>query len=348
MSGVIDMLYCIANCCPPTPLPHSQKIGFRGELSWIPPWQWLLLVIQYNTMQYDLDIAVFTFMTYIMSPSFSLTRLFTQWCITPTITTTVSQIRYSSSIHCNINPLYIRTPPYNTYSYSTPSVRSYSISLNTLPRSPSHHQRDRVGRGPGSGMGKTSKRGHKGQGARSHVKTIYEGGQTPMWRRTPKRGFNILQYNNKYTYTELNLMTLMSWIHSNRIDTQQPITLNTIHNNGIKIKHGIKLLARGSSTVDRPIHVIVNDCTIQAKLAIEKSGGTVTLKYYNDVALRSLLYPEKYNGGLRPSTECTPPARLRYKYEKQLCSGEYTVDQPLNIRQQMIQSGQTTKQKIKS
>jgi len=239
--------------------------------------------------------------------------------------------------------------------HSTTSSRHFStnavMSLNKLRPAPfSRFAKHRVGRGDGSGMGKTSKRGSKGQRARSKVPRLFEGGQTPLWQRTPKRGF---KPPNPRPLNELNLSTLMYWIHSERFgpsigrSADDPITMKHLYDYGVfrKIQHGVKLLARGIESIgDQAIHLEVTDCTIAAKNAIINAGGSVRLVYYNRVALRSLLRPEKYEDWNRPSTLCIPPPKLRAKYEHQLASGEVeditSIDSKyISTREKMVRDG---------
>ena len=123
----------------------------------------------------------------------------------------------------------------------------------------------RVGRGIGSGLGKTSGRGQKGQKARTGggVRRGFEGGQTPLYRRLPKRGFN--NFNAK-TYTEVTLTMLNK---SKATD----VTAETLLEEGIigKVNDGIVVLATGN--VDKELNVKANRFTNTAKEKIEALGG---------------------------------------------------------------------------
>ena len=126
-------------------------------------------------------------------------------------------------------------------------------------------KRTRVGRGIGSGLGKTSGRGHKGQKARSGggVRRGFEGGQTPLYRRLPKRGFTNIHAN---TYTEVTLTML------NKVKATD-VTAETLLEEGIigKINDGIVVLATGK--LEKKINVKAVRFTAKAKEQIEALGG---------------------------------------------------------------------------
>ena len=136
------------------------------------------------------------------------------------------------------------------------------------PAAGSRKERNRVGRGQGSGNGKTAGRGSKGQKARSGggVRLGFEGGQTPLFRRLPKRGF---QNINRKEYAVVNLETL------NRFEDGQEVTAAVLVEDGIvkNEKDGIKVLANGK--LERKLTVKANKFSQAAKEAIEAAGGTV-------------------------------------------------------------------------
>ena len=125
--------------------------------------------------------------------------------------------------------------------------------------------RKRVGRGIGSGLGKTSGRGHKGQKARSGggVRRGFEGGQTPLYRRLPKRGFKNI---NSKTYTEVTLTML------NKSKATE-VTADTLLEEGIigKVNDGIVVLATGK--LEKKLNVKASRFTTAAKEKIEALGG---------------------------------------------------------------------------
>ena len=139
------------------------------------------------------------------------------------------------------------------------------MKLDELKPSTKKVNRRRVGRGMGSGLGKTSGRGHKGQKARSGggVRRGFEGGQTPLYRRLPKRGFTNIHAKN---YTEVTLTMLNK---SKATD----ISAETLLSEGIigKINDGIVVLATGK--LDKKLNVKAVRFTAKAKEAIETLGG---------------------------------------------------------------------------
>uniref|UniRef100_A0A1D1Z780 54S ribosomal protein L10, mitochondrial n=1 Tax=Anthurium amnicola TaxID=1678845 RepID=A0A1D1Z780_9ARAE len=157
-------------------------------------------------------------------------------------------------------------------------------------------EKRRVGRGPASGRGKTCGRGHKGQKARggnSKPRRGFEGGQTPLSRRFPKRGFH---NPFKKTWAPLNLDRLQHWINNGRIDPSQPITMKHLLDSRCVrgVKDGVKLLADGKEHFKTPIIVEVSRASQQAMKTIESVGGKITCRYFNRLALRATIKPEKF------------------------------------------------------
>ena len=156
------------------------------------------------------------------------------------------------------------------------------MELNTLTDNKgSTRNRRRVGRGVGSGIGKTSGSGHKGQKARSGVAIKgFEGGQMPIHRRLPKRGFvNIFRKN----YIEVNIGEIQKAIDDGKIDPSNPVDVNALRSAGLvgKPKDGIRLLGNGNISSKIEVHVI--GASKPAILAVEKKGGSVVLTH-SDVA----------------------------------------------------------------
>jgi len=150
------------------------------------------------------------------------------------------------------------------------------MKLNELRDRPgSRLKSKRLGRGIGSGKGKTAGKGVKGQKAREGVALNgFEGGQLPIYRRLPKRGFkNIFRKE----YAPVNLRALEAALESGRIDAGQPITEATLRAAGLvrggKVD-GVRLLASGALT--RAITITVAGASLAAIAAVEKAGGTVT------------------------------------------------------------------------
>ena len=135
--------------------------------------------------------------------------------------------------------------------------------------------RKRIGRGIGSGKGKTSGKGHKGQKSRSGVSIKgFEGGQMPIHRRLPKRGFTNI---NRIYYSELNLNNIQRLIDGKKIDPKKTITYKTLLDLGLvkSKKAKIKLLGKGDIKVK--IDIEVSAFSKSAKDSVEKIGGSVTI-----------------------------------------------------------------------
>ncbi len=133
----------------------------------------------------------------------------------------------------------------------------------------------RIGRGPGSGTGKTGGRGIKGQKSRSGVAIKgYEGGQMPLYQRLPKRGFNNI---NAKTHAVINLGILQKFIDEKKIDAKKPLTEETLVESGLvrRVKDGVRLLAKGE--LSAKIDLTVSGASKAAIAAVEKAGGKVTL-----------------------------------------------------------------------
>jgi len=132
----------------------------------------------------------------------------------------------------------------------------------------------RLGRGIGSGKGKTSGKGVKGQKAREGVALNgFEGGQLPIYRRLPKRGFH---NHFRKEYAPVNLGSLNKAIEAGKIDGAQPITEAVLIAAGLAHGglDGVRLLANGEIT--RAVNITVSGASATAKAAVEKAGGTVT------------------------------------------------------------------------
>ena len=150
------------------------------------------------------------------------------------------------------------------------------MRLNDIKDNPgSRKLRVRIGRGIGSGMGKMGGRGGKGQTARAGVRLGgFEGGQMPLHRRLPKRGFNKL--NPKY-YNEVNVGRLQEAVDSGRLDAGKPIDIAALVAAGLvrRALDGVRILGEGE--LKAKLALTVNHATASAKAAIEKAGGSITL-----------------------------------------------------------------------
>ena len=147
--------------------------------------------------------------------------------------------------------------------------------LNELaPQDGSTKNRMRVGRGPGSGKGKTAGRGVKGQKSRTGVSIAgFEGGQMPLHMRMPKRGFN-----NPFAkqLAEVNLWRIEQAIAAGKLDAKAPIDAAALVKSGVlrRAKDGVKLLGKGE--LKSKINLTVYSATASARAAVEKAGGTLT------------------------------------------------------------------------
>ena len=146
-----------------------------------------------------------------------------------------------------------------------------SIGLNSL-RSPkgSTHKKKRVGRGPGSGLGKTAGRGEKGQKSRSGYsgKIGFEGGQMPLHRRLPKRGFtNIF----KKEWIEISLSSL-----DQHFDANDEVTPELLHERGLIKKARRDVVVLGNGEISKALRVSAHRFTKSAREKIEKAGGAAT------------------------------------------------------------------------
>jgi len=152
------------------------------------------------------------------------------------------------------------------------------MKLNELRDNPGARPKfKRLGRGIGSGKGKTSGKGVKGQKAREGVALNgFEGGQLPIYRRLPKRGF----FNHfRVEFAPVNLGSLEKAVEAGRLDASVPVTEEVLRSAGLvrggKAAQGVRLLAKGSLT--RPLHITVTGASASAVAAVEKAGGTVTV-----------------------------------------------------------------------
>ena len=157
-------------------------------------------------------------------------------------------------------------------------TQSLAVKLNALRDRPgARRSAKRVGRGIGSGKGKTSGRGFKGQKSRSGTSIKgFEGGQTPLYRRLPKRGFVSRAHK---TYTLIALDVLQSAISAGRLDAKKTIDISALYAAGIvdRPRCGVKLLAARQKTKLSPkLNVRVASASASAKTAIEENGGTLT------------------------------------------------------------------------
>jgi len=150
------------------------------------------------------------------------------------------------------------------------------MRLNEIKDNPgSAKARVRVGRGIGSGVGKTSGRGLKGQKSRTGVALGgFEGGQMPLYRRLPKRGFSKWR---RLKFNELTLRALQTAIDDGKLDAKAPIDNALLVNAGVLRREldGVRLI--GGGELKTKVAITVNHATASAKVAVEKAGGSITL-----------------------------------------------------------------------
>ncbi len=142
---------------------------------------------------------------------------------------------------------------------------------NLKPAPGSKHRKKRLGKGESSGLGKTSGKGHKGQKSRSgaSIRPGFEGGQMPIYRRLPRKGFNNAQF--KTNYAIINLADLET-----KFDAGSTVNEESLRACGLVkgVCDGVKLLGNGDLT--KKLEVVVDKISASAKEKLEKAGGTVT------------------------------------------------------------------------
>ena len=158
------------------------------------------------------------------------------------------------------------------------------MKLNEISDNPgATKNRKRVGRGIGSGTGKTSGSGHKGQKARSGVSINgFEGGQMPIHRRLPKRGFtNIFRKQ----YVEVNLGRLQAAIDAGKLDAKKPVDSAALLGAGVisKPRDGVRILGKGELTAKK-LEIHAAGASKAAHAAVEAGGGKIVLPAGDDQA----------------------------------------------------------------
>jgi len=147
------------------------------------------------------------------------------------------------------------------------------MQLNSLIKN--NKKKIRVGRGIGSGRGKTSSRGHKGQKSRSGVSIkSFEGGQMPLYRRLPKRGFKSL---NKNDTAILNLSKIQEILEKSKNDIKDFLDLKILKEKKLINKKFIKLKILGTGEIKKNIQISAHFVSKQALSKIEKAGGKISI-----------------------------------------------------------------------
>ncbi|PGH17630.1 ribosomal protein L15 [Helicocarpus griseus UAMH5409] len=181
------------------------------------------------------------------------------------------------------------TPP----SFLLPALhhqtRQASILGSLSDNATAYNKRIRRGRGPSSGKGKTSGRGHKGQNQHGKVPAGFNGGQTKDEIVHGEHGFN-----NMFTpeLSKVNLDRVQEWIDQGRLDPSRPITVRELAKSRCihGVKDGVKLLARGGKdALKQPLQIVVSRASATAIEAVEAAGGTITTRYYTRHAIKRIL-----------------------------------------------------------
>ncbi len=147
------------------------------------------------------------------------------------------------------------------------------MELNSLTKN--NKKKIRVGRGIGSGRGKTSSRGHKGQKSRSGVAIkSFEGGQMPLYRRLPKRGFKSINKNNTAI---LNLSKIQNIIDKSKNNIQKILDLKILKEKKLINKKFLKLKILGSGEIKNNVEISAHFASKQALSKIEKAGGKISI-----------------------------------------------------------------------
>jgi len=147
------------------------------------------------------------------------------------------------------------------------------MQLNSLTKN--NKRKIRVGRGIGSGKGKTSSRGHKGQKSRSGVAIkSFEGGQMPLYRRLPKRGFKSLNKNNTII---LNLSKIQNILDKSKNGIKDSLDLKILKEKNLINKKFLKLKILGTGEIKKNIQISAHFASKQALSKIEKAGGKINI-----------------------------------------------------------------------
>ncbi len=208
------------------------------------------------------------------------------------------------------------------------------MKLNELAPNPGARKaKKRVGRGIGSGTGKTAGRGYKGQRARSGTATrAFEGGQMPIYRRLPKRGFS---NPFKKEFAPLNLDRLQAAIDEGRLDPKKTVDLNALRAAGLvgKRKDGVRLLARGE--LKAAITLEVDSASKAAAEALEKAGGKLVLGSTEAVEIteKPAPKPAKAKAPAKPKAAAAPKAEAAPEAESADGDGEKELEgtRPLGL-----------------
>lgn len=179
-------------------------------------------------------------------------------------------------------------------SLSISSTRHASILANLSDNRGAYNKRIRVGRGPSSGKGKTSGRGHKGQGQHGKVKPWFQGGQTPLVVQRGTKGF---ENRRAPVMAKVNLDKLQEWIDAGRIDPTKRISVKELVDSNLvgNPRDGIKILARGKECIRQPLDILVSRASTAAINTIEAAGGKVVTRFYTADSMRRIVQGKSEN-----------------------------------------------------
>jgi len=225
--------------------------------------------------------------------------------------------------------------PNSPYRKETPVVPRLFLKITNLKDNPgSHHSRKIVGRGIGSGLGKTCGKGHKGQNSRSGrgPPPGFEGGQTPLYKRVRKYGFKNFF---RIEYQVLNLNHLQFVLDTGKLKQPEDraLTIRDLKTSGVfrNLNKPVKILGNGSDSFQGPpegppLDIEVQAISKSARDAIERAGGKVTTVYFNKLGLKTILRNEPEDIHIRFAR---PKAKKAHRYDVPVYVLPGTVDPTL-------------------
>ena len=232
------------------------------------------------------------------------------------------------------NKIRLEKPSLYEFDFNTlknPMTEYIDLKANTIcDNKGARKAKKRVGRGKASGLGKTSGKGHKGQGQRgTKKKPGFEGGQTPLHRRLPKMG---KRKQNKERLDYLNLHQLVYYIRRGFLtySEEDPITIKKLQECGAvtNVKYGVKLLGRGKedlSQLNRPVYIELSEISKDACDALQNGGGKVTIKFRNSLKMKEHLYPELFSFKLEDPLPTKKRVLKIEKYREWGCRLDYRM-----------------------
>eukprot|EP00171_Calliarthron_tuberculosum_P016603 IDg16603t1 len=196
------------------------------------------------------------------------------------------------------------------------------LRLSNIRDNPGSRKKEvRLGRGRGSGCGKTSGRGQKGQRARGSVRLGFEGGQTPLHKRLPK-----INHHDPFArpLQPVSLSLIQRMIDLGRLSAcpDTPITMADLVNSGAvrRVGHGVLLVPGGAFTART--HIQVTEAVPEAAAAVIDAGGSVTLAWYTRLGLRALIKPHKWHSQNLPLPRwAAPPPKWAHRYPQRSADG---------------------------